>query len=67
MTNHRTKNVYVNADKAQRAAARYTNRHGFKMRFYECDECPYFHIATVKWGGIPVISLDAIKQGAEDV
>ena len=62
MTNHRRKNKYLRVNDAMRAADKYTEMYGFKHRFYECDECEYYHIATVKVWGRKVLSLEALRR-----
>ena len=66
MTRHSTKNRYLDVDGAQRAAAKYTQEYKFKMRWYLCDECSYYHISTVRQYGIPVLSLEALQRRAGD-
>ena len=66
MTRHSSKNRYITSDLAQKAAAKYTKRHGFLHRWYECDECDYWHLATVTHQGVQVLSLDALKQTREE-
>jgi hypothetical protein len=46
-----------------RAAQRLEMRDGFKFRWYLCDECDQYHLATKRYGGVKVVSLDAIQQG----
>ena len=45
-----------------KAAAKYEVMYGFKMRWYLCDECSYYHIATVTHKGDRVLSMDAIRR-----
>jgi hypothetical protein len=61
---HSAKNKYINADAAQKAAAKYTRTKGFIYRFYECDfeKCGYFHLTTVTHNGIQVLSLEALRK-----
>ena len=66
MTRHSSKNKYMSASEAQKAAAKYTKRHGFLHRWYECDECDYWHLATVTHRGINVLSLDALQNKLKD-
>lgn len=63
MMRHSAKNKYTTPSEAMRAAAKYTRRYRFLHRFYSCDECPYWHLATVRHNGVPVLSLDAIQKG----
>ncbi len=62
MVSHRSKNTYDNSSDAQEACERYTSTYGFVFRWYECDKCEYFHIATKRHYGVPVVSLDAIRK-----
>ena len=66
MTRHSSKNKYTTSDEAQKAAAKYTKRHGFLHRWYECDECDYWHLATVTHQGVNVLSLDALQNKLKD-
>ena len=61
MTRHSSKNKYVNSSDAQKAAAKYERLHGFVHRWYDCDECDYWHLATKTHHGNSVVSLDAIR------
>ena len=63
---HSAKNKYLNGDTAQRAAAKYTKRYGFVHRWYECDECDYWHITTLRHFGVKVLSLEALREKPED-
>lgn len=66
MTRHSSKNRYMDARSAMKAAHRYTEQYGFLHRFYECDECDYWHLSTVTHQGVQVLSLDALKQRRTD-
>ena len=59
---HNEKNRYLRVADAMRAADKYTKRYGIQHRFYECDECPYFHLASVTHGGSKVVDMDAIQK-----
>jgi hypothetical protein len=66
MTRHSSKNRYLTSNLAQKAAAKYTKMYLFVHRWYECDECDYWHITTVRHHGVPVMSLDAITRNREE-
>ena len=63
---HASKNKYISVEAVMRAADKYTQKYGFKHRWYECDECGYYHIATVRHWGSKVLDLDVIKREAGD-
>ena len=50
---------------AMAAAAKYTRKYGFIHRFYKCDECEYWHLASVTHNGSKVLSLDEIQRRAD--
>ena len=67
LTRHSSKNKYLYEWEAKQAAAKYTRKHGFLYRVYgDCDECEYWHIASVTHGGSRVLSLEEIQRGADD-
>jgi len=63
---HNAKAKYLEVAGAMSAADRYELKYGFKMRWYLCDECSYYHITTVRRFGRQVVSLDAIQREAKD-
>ncbi len=66
LTRHSSKNKYIDSNAAQKAAAKYTRKYGFIHRWYECDECEYWHLSTVTHHGIGVLSLEAIQRSADE-
>jgi hypothetical protein len=60
------KNKYIDVDGAQRGAAKYTKMYGFKVRWYLCPDCSYYHITTVRHQGVKVLDLDAIRTEGRD-
>lgn len=66
LTRHSSKNKYLNPSEAQKAAAKYTRKYGFVYRWYACDECEYWHLASVTHEGSRVLSLEEIQRRADD-
>ena len=59
---HNEKNRYLRVADAMRAVDKYTKLYGIQHRFYECDECVYFHLASVIHDGSKVVDLESIKE-----
>jgi hypothetical protein len=59
---HNAKSKWLEVAAVMAAAHKYELKHGFKMRWYLCEECSYYHIATVTYNGKRVISLEAIQE-----
>jgi hypothetical protein len=59
---HNAKAKWLEVAGVMAAARKYELKHGFKMRWYLCDECSYYHIATQTHRGERVISLEAIQK-----
>ena len=67
LTRHSAKNKYLNSSEAQKAAAKYTRKHGFVYRWYgDCDECEYWHLTSVTHEGSRVLSLEELQRKADD-
>ena len=66
LTRHSSKNKYLYEWEAKQAAAKYTRKHGFLYRYYACDECEYWHLASLTHGGSRVLSLEELQRRTDD-
>ena len=66
MVRHSSKARWLDVSGVMAAADKYELKYGFKMRWYLCPRCSYYHVATVKRHGKRVLSMEAIQKEREE-